>query len=227
MPGEACRGPGSSPPAGSASAPTGSSSARRTRPGGRCAGSAGESCPLPAPVACQGACWAPPHLDSTGHPMRWDWQIGRVAPLERTGARAVDLYDIDGFLTTRAQVRALHTTWQASTLPHPRAACYLDLAWEDYRPDATPSPDGVPGCGARPGLLRLPAGALGRPAPRGRRHARVRRANRDVRAGRASTRSRSTTSTASTRRRRPASSSRRATSRTSSPASTTASTEPA
>jgi hypothetical protein len=100
--------------------------------------------PLPAPVACQGTCWAPPHLDSTGHPMRWDWQIGRVAPLERTGARAVDLYDIDGFLTTRAQVRALHTTWQASTLPHPRAACYLDLAWEDYRPDATPSPDGFP-----------------------------------------------------------------------------------
>jgi glycosyl hydrolase family 114 len=100
--------------------------------------------PVPAPVACQGACWAPPHLDSTGHPMRWDWQIGRVAPLERTGARAVDLYDIDGFLTTRAQVRALHTTWQASTLPHPRAACYLDLAWEDYRPDGTPSPDGFP-----------------------------------------------------------------------------------
>ncbi|HSD01358.1 MAG TPA: endo alpha-1,4 polygalactosaminidase, partial [Gaiellales bacterium] len=100
--------------------------------------------PLPAPVACQGTCWAPPHLDSTGHPMRWDWQIGRVAPLQRTGARAVDIYDIDGFLTTRAEVRALHTTWQASTLPHPRAACYLDLAWEDYRPDATPSPNGFP-----------------------------------------------------------------------------------
>ena len=100
--------------------------------------------PLPAPVPCKGSCWAPPHLDTTGHPMRWDWQIGRVAPLQRTGARAVDLYDVDGFLTTRAEVRALHTTWQASTLPHPRAACYLDLAWEDYRPDATPSPDGFP-----------------------------------------------------------------------------------
>jgi hypothetical protein len=100
--------------------------------------------PLSAPVACQGACWAPPHLDSGGHPTRWDWQIGRVAPLQRTGARAVDLYDIDGFLTTRAEVRALHTTWQANTLAHPRAACYLDLAWEDYRPDATPSPQGYP-----------------------------------------------------------------------------------
>jgi Glycoside-hydrolase family GH114 len=100
--------------------------------------------PLPAPAACQGACWAPPHLDSTGHPMRWDWQIGRVAPLQRTGARAVDIYDIDGFLTTRAELQTLHTSWQASTLPHPRAACYLDLAWEDYRPDGTPSPKGFP-----------------------------------------------------------------------------------
>jgi hypothetical protein len=100
--------------------------------------------PIPAPEACQGTCWAPPHLDSTGHPMRWDWQIGRVAPLERTGARAVDFYDVDGFLTTRAELRELHTTWQAITLGHPRAACYLDLAWEDYRPDATPSPNGFP-----------------------------------------------------------------------------------
>ena len=25
-----------------------------------------------------------------------------------------------------------------STLAHPRTVCYLDLAWEDYRPDATP-----------------------------------------------------------------------------------------
>jgi Glycoside-hydrolase family GH114 len=70
--------------------------------------------------------------------MRWDWQIGRVTPLLRTGASAVDIYDIDGFLTTAAQVRAIHTTWQAATLPHPKTVCYLDLAWEDYRPDGTP-----------------------------------------------------------------------------------------
>ena len=50
------------------------------------------------------ACWYPPHLNSRGKPMRWDWQIGRVTPLQRTGARAVDIYDIDGFLTTAAQV---------------------------------------------------------------------------------------------------------------------------
>jgi Glycoside-hydrolase family GH114 len=106
--------------------------------------------PRPCAAGTEGGCWYPPHLDRTGHPMRWDWQIGRVAPLERTGARAVDLYDIDGFLTTAAQVRSIHTTWQASTLPHPRAACYLDLAWEDYRPDGSPRPRG-----------RFPARALG------------------------------------------------------------------
>jgi len=98
--------------------------------------------PLPAPLPCRAAaprhCWYPPHLDPRGHPMRWDWQIGRVAPLQRAGGRAVDIYDIDGFLTTPAQVRAIHDRWQAATLPHPRAVCYLDMAWEDYRPDASP-----------------------------------------------------------------------------------------
>ena len=102
--------------------------------------------PLPAPVPCRPAaghaCWYPPHLAADHRPMRWDWQIGRVAPLKRTGRRAVDLYDLDGFLTTAAQVRAIATTWPASTLPHPRTICYVDLAWEDYRPDATPSPAG-------------------------------------------------------------------------------------
>ena len=98
--------------------------------------------PLPRPVACiprhGRRCWYPPHLDRTGRPMRWDWQIGRVTPLQRVGTRAVDLYDIDGFLTTKAEIRTLHTTWQAATLAHPKVACYLDLAWEDYRPDASP-----------------------------------------------------------------------------------------
>ena len=35
--------------------------------------------------------------------MRWDWQIGRTFPLKRTGRRSVDIYDIDGFLTTKAR----------------------------------------------------------------------------------------------------------------------------
>jgi hypothetical protein len=96
--------------------------------------------PPAPPVACQpaAACWYPPHLDRTGRPMRWDWQIGRTAPLQRTGSNAVDIYDVDGFLTTRAEVTAIKTQWAASTLDHPRAVCYLDLAWEDYRPDSTP-----------------------------------------------------------------------------------------
>jgi Glycoside-hydrolase family GH114 len=102
--------------------------------------------PLRAPLACRPQpgrpCWYPPHLDSRHHPMRWDWQIGRVTPLQRTGASAVDIYDIDGFLTTPAEIRAIHTRWQASTLAHPRTICYIDLAWEDYRPDASPSPYG-------------------------------------------------------------------------------------
>jgi hypothetical protein len=97
--------------------------------------------PMPAPVPCiprpRRACWYPPHLDRTTHPMRWDWQIGLSPPRERTGARAVDIYDVDGFLTTAAQVRRIHRAWEAATLPHPRTFCYLDLAWEDYRPDAS------------------------------------------------------------------------------------------
>jgi len=97
--------------------------------------------PMPAPVPCiassSNQCWYPPHLDSTGHPMRWDWQIGLTTPLQRTGSSAVDIYDIDGFLTTPAEVRAIHTRWQAATLPHPKTVCYIDLAWEDYRPDGS------------------------------------------------------------------------------------------
>jgi hypothetical protein len=102
--------------------------------------------PLPAPLACQPRagqpCWYPPHLAANHRPMRWDWQIGLTTPLKRTGKRAVDIYDIDGFLTTRAEVRAIQTRWPASTLAHPKTVCYLDLAWEDYRPDASPSSRG-------------------------------------------------------------------------------------
>jgi Glycoside-hydrolase family GH114 len=101
--------------------------------------------PMPAPVPCQPvrhACWYPPHLAANHRPMRWDWQIGRVTPLRRSGRRAVDIYDIDGFLTTAAEVHAIRSTWPAATLKHPRTICYIDMAWEDYRPDASPSPYG-------------------------------------------------------------------------------------
>ena len=134
--------PACSTPARCAPAGTGWRCAPPTGPARRPRRFAWHVVPMPAPLPCRAApgrhCWYPPHLDSTGHPMRWDWQIGRVTPLQRTGARAVDIYDIDGFLTTAAEVRAIHTRWQAATLPHPKAVCYLDLAWEDYRPDGTP-----------------------------------------------------------------------------------------
>jgi hypothetical protein len=98
--------------------------------------------PMPRPVGCRPrhgrACWYPPHLNSRGKPMRWDWQIGRVTPLQRTGRRAVDIYDVDGFLTTAAEVHGIRTRWHAATLRHPKLICYLDMAWEDYRPDGSP-----------------------------------------------------------------------------------------
>jgi hypothetical protein len=116
------------------------------RAGGSVVGFSWQVVRLPDPVPCRSRpgrrCWYPPHLAADHHPMRWDWQIGRVTPLQRTGKHAVDLYDIDGFLTTRAEVRTIRTSWRARTLPHPRTACYLDLAWEDYRPDASPGPRG-------------------------------------------------------------------------------------
>jgi hypothetical protein len=107
--------------------------------------------PLPAPVRCHGSCWYPPHLNKAGRPTRWDWQIGRTFPLKRTGRRAVDIYDIDAFLTTRGQLRRIRASWPASSLSHPRTVCYLDLAWEDYRPDGSPAPRGI-----------FPAASLGR-----------------------------------------------------------------
>jgi hypothetical protein len=102
--------------------------------------------PIPKPLLCRSSprrqCWYPPHLASDHHPMRWDWQIGRVSPEQRTGNHAVDIYDIDGFLTRQAEVGTIHSGWQARTLPHPRTVCYLDMAWEDYRPDASPGRGG-------------------------------------------------------------------------------------
>ena len=122
--------------------------------------------PLPGPEGCTRPagrpCWYPPHLDATRHPTRWDWQIGLVTPRQRTGQRAVDMYDIDGFLTSRREVQAIHTSWRASTLAHPKAVCYLDLAWEDYRPDATPSPRGGYSAGTSLRAATFPAATLGK-----------------------------------------------------------------
>ena len=142
------------------------------------------------------------------------------------GGGAVDIYDIDGFLTTPGRGhRDPRPRWQAETLAHPKAVCYLDLAWEDYRPDGTPAAGRLPGRHARatsttaiPQERWVDLRQLDALKPM------LRRAHRHVRAARGSTRSSWTTSTASTRRRRPASTSRPATRRTSWPAPTTRST---
>lgn len=84
---------------------------------------------LPAPTPCR-SCFRPPHLDSTGHPMSWDWQLqGRLV------FRRVDMFDIDGFDDSAKVVRKIHRR-AGRTLSHERAICYLSLgSWERYRPD--------------------------------------------------------------------------------------------
>lgn len=73
----------------------------------------------PDPVACEG-CWQPPLKTS------WNWVISKVptAPY-----RHVDMYDVDGFETSRADVAAMH----AAGL---KVVCYLSAGtYENFRPD--------------------------------------------------------------------------------------------
>lgn len=85
--------------------------------------------PLPPPTPCR-SCFKPPHLDSTGHPMSWDWQLqGRLV------FRKVDMFDIDGFEDSARVVQEIHRR-RGRTLSRERAVCYLSLgSWERYRPD--------------------------------------------------------------------------------------------
>jgi hypothetical protein len=65
----------------------------------------------------------------------WQWQLqGKVDAGVYAG-----VYDVDGFETPRATVRALHRQGR-------RAVCYLDVgSWESYRPDAGRFPKAVIG----------------------------------------------------------------------------------
>lgn len=75
------------------------------------------------------AAWRPPeHLS-------WYWQLtGRL-----NVSHAVDAYDVDGFETSAARVRALHEAGR-------RVICYIDVGtWEDFRPDAGQFPRSVLG----------------------------------------------------------------------------------
>ena len=84
---------------------------------------------MPPPRPCS-SCFKPPHLDSSGHPMSWDWQLqGRLR------FRKVDMFDVDGFDTPASVVAKIHAR-AGRTLAHERAICYLSLgSWERYRPD--------------------------------------------------------------------------------------------
>src|SRR5205085_5542563 len=82
---------------------------------------------LPAPAGCS-SCFHPPHLDSAGNPMTWDWQ------LSVSGAnlvyRDVDLLDVDGFDNPASVVAAIHAR-PGKTLVAEKAICYLSLgSWE-------------------------------------------------------------------------------------------------
>jgi hypothetical protein len=102
--------------------------------------------PLLLPQPCT-SCFKPPHLDNTGKPMTWDWQltssnsaacqipIVQNPPCPLT-FHPVDMFDIDGTVNTASDVAKIHSS-PGRTLAHEKAICYLSLgSWEDYRPDA-------------------------------------------------------------------------------------------
>lgn len=65
------------------------------------------------------------------------WQIQFQGPLDPSVPASV--YDVDGYATSAAQVRALHERGR-------RVACYMDMgSWESYRPDAGDFPASVLG----------------------------------------------------------------------------------
>lgn len=85
----------------------------------------------PSPVACAGGpCWHPALQTS------WNWVLSVVptAPY-----RNVQMYDVDGFNASSADVSALHNAGI-------KAVCYLSAGtYEDWRPDASQFPSSVLG----------------------------------------------------------------------------------
>lgn len=79
---------------------------------------------LPEPVPCP-TCWHPAVRTT------WDWVLSRVP---RAPYRDVQMYDVDGFETSRADVAALHAAGI-------KVVCYLSAGtYEKYRPDADDFP---------------------------------------------------------------------------------------
>ncbi len=82
------------------------------------------------PVAGPG-CWHP------GRKVSWQWQLS--SPPKASALLDVKMYDVDGFETSKALVRAMHTKGI-------KAVCYLSAgSWERFRPDANAFPKAVLG----------------------------------------------------------------------------------
>jgi hypothetical protein len=84
---------------------------------------------LPGPVSCNG-CWQPALHTS------WNWVLSTVpsAPF-----RNVQMYDVDGFNNSAANVSTLHAAGI-------KAVCYLSAGtYENWRPDASQFPSSVLG----------------------------------------------------------------------------------
>jgi hypothetical protein len=83
---------------------------------------------LPPPVPCPG-CWAPALHTS------WQWQL----QFKVDTSVDVQMYDIDGFDSSKKLVSALHADGRA-------VVCYLSAgSWENWRPDAADFPNSVKG----------------------------------------------------------------------------------
>lgn len=78
----------------------------------------------PAPVTCP-TCWHPPLHTS------WNWVLSTVP---QAPYRDVEMYDVDGFETSKADVAAMHAAGM-------KVVCYLSAGtYERYRPDADQFP---------------------------------------------------------------------------------------
>jgi hypothetical protein len=91
-------------------------------------------------ISWPSAVLAAPYVAATWwHPapqtVAWQWQLQGKLNL----AVAASAYDVDGFETSKGDVRALHRHRR-------RAICYLDVgSWEEFRPDAGRFPKSVLG----------------------------------------------------------------------------------
>ncbi len=82
------------------------------------------------PIACAG-CWHP------GRKISWQWQLS--SPPKASALLSVQMYDVDGFETTKTLVHKMHAKGI-------KAVCYLSAgSWEKWRPDAKKFPASVLG----------------------------------------------------------------------------------